>query len=40
MRSDVRRRDLAAYPFAVTLEMRYGDMDVWRHLNNVAAARF
>jgi acyl-CoA thioester hydrolase len=40
VRSDVRRRDLAAYPFAVTLEMRYGDMDVWRHLNNVAAARF
>ena len=40
MRNDPRRRDPAAYPFAVTLEMRYGDMDVWRHLNNVAAVRF
>lgn len=40
MRNDPRRRDPAAYPFAVTLEMRYGDMDVWRHLNNVSAARF
>jgi len=40
MRNDARRHDPAAYPFAVTLEMRYGDMDVWRHLNNVAAARF
>ena len=40
MRNDPRRRDPAAYPFAVTLEMRFGDMDVWRHLNNVSAARF
>lgn len=40
MRNDPGRRDPAAYPFAVTLEMRYGDMDVWRHLNNVAAVRF
>ena len=40
MRNDPRRRDPGAYPFAVTLEMRYGDMDVWRHLNNVAAVRF
>lgn len=40
MRSDPRRHDAAAYPYAVTLEMRYGDMDVWRHLNNVSAARF
>ncbi len=40
MRNDPGRRALAAYPFAATLEMRYGDMDVWRHLNNVAAARF
>lgn len=40
MRDDPRRRDPAAYPFAVTLDMRYGDMDVWRHLNNVSAARF
>ena len=40
MRNDPRWRDLAAYPYAVTLEMRYGDMDVWRHLNNVSAARF
>jgi acyl-CoA thioester hydrolase len=40
MRNDPWRRDPAAYPFAVTLEMRFGDMDVWRHLNNVSAARF
>ena len=40
MRNDPGRRDPAAYPFAVTLEMRFGDMDVWRHLNNVSAARF
>ena len=40
MRDDPRRRDPATYPFAVTLEMRFGDMDVWRHLNNVSAARF
>lgn len=40
MRSDPRRRDLAAYPFAATLEMRFGDMDVWRHLNNVSAVQF
>lgn len=40
MRNDPRRRDPAAYPFAVTLDMRYGDMDVWRHLNNVSAGRF
>ena len=40
MRNDPGRRDPATYPFAVTLEMRYGDMDVWRHLNNVAAVRF
>jgi acyl-CoA thioester hydrolase len=40
MRNDPGRRDPSAYPFAVTLEMRFGDMDVWRHLNNVSAARF
>jgi acyl-CoA thioester hydrolase len=39
MRNDPRRRDPATYPFAATLEMRFGDMDVWRHLNNVAAVR-
>lgn len=40
MRADPRRRDPAAYPFAVALEMRFGDMDVWHHLNNVSAMRF
>jgi acyl-CoA thioester hydrolase len=40
MRDDPRRRDPAAYPFAATLEMRFGDMDVWHHLNNVSAMRF
>lgn len=40
MRDDPRRRDPALYPFAVALEMRFGDMDVWHHLNNVSAMRF
>lgn len=40
MRHDPRRRTLAAYPFVATLEMRFGDMDIWHHLNNVAAVRF
>lgn len=33
------RRDVAAYPFSVTLQSRYGDMDANAHLNNVAIAR-
>jgi len=40
MRANPRRRDPAAYPFTVALEMRFGDMDVWHHLNNVSAMRF
>jgi acyl-CoA thioester hydrolase len=40
MKADPRRRDLAAYPWSATLETRFADMDVNRHLNNVAIARF
>jgi acyl-CoA thioester hydrolase len=40
MKGDPRRRDLAAYPWSATLETRFADMDVNRHLNNVAIARF
>jgi acyl-CoA thioester hydrolase len=40
MRNDPRRRDPAAYPWSVTLDTRFADMDVNRHLNNVAITRF
>ena len=40
MRNDSGRRHLATYPFVLTLDMRFGDMDVWRHLNNVSAVQF
>ncbi len=39
MRNDPRRRDLAAYPWSHVLETRFSDMDVNRHLNNVAVAQ-
>ncbi|MEI6486452.1 MAG: thioesterase family protein [Sphingomonadales bacterium] len=39
MKADARRRDPAAYPLSLTLETRFGDMDVNGHLNNVAFAR-
>lgn len=39
MRHDPRRRDPASYPTSLTLETRFGDMDVNGHLNNVAFAR-
>lgn len=39
MRDDPRRRDPASYPASLTLETRFGDMDVNGHLNNVAFAR-
>lgn len=38
MRDDPRRIDLAAYPWRVDLDTRFGDMDVNFHLNNVAVA--
>ena len=40
MKADPRRRDHAAYPWSATLETRFADMDINRHLNNVAIARF
>ena len=39
MRNDPRRRDPAAYPWSAALETRFTDMDVNRHLNNVAVSR-
>ena len=39
MRTDPRRRDLANYPWTTVLETRFADMDVNRHLNNVAVAQ-
>lgn len=40
MKSDPRRLDFAAYPWSQIMETRFADMDVNRHLNNVAFARF
>jgi len=40
MKDDPRRRHVAAYPFRIELVPRFGDMDLNRHLNNVAVARF
>lgn len=40
MRDDPRRRDAAAYPWSASMETRFADMDVNRHLNNVAITRF
>ena len=39
MRTDPRRRLVASYPWTVALDTRFGDMDVNRHLNNVAVSR-
>ncbi|MBU6165311.1 MAG: acyl-CoA thioesterase [Alphaproteobacteria bacterium] len=39
MKADPRRRAPDAYPASLTLETRFGDMDVNGHLNNVAFAR-
>lgn len=40
MKDDPRRRNIAAYPWSVSMETRFADMDVNRHLNNVAITRF
>ena len=40
MKDDPRRHDPAAYPWSVVMETRFADMDVNRHLNNVAITRF
>lgn len=39
MREDLRRRILDNYPWRIDLETRFTDMDINRHLNNVAVAR-
>ena len=38
MKPPAERLVLATYPFATELDTRFGDMDVQRHLNNVALA--
>ena len=40
MKTDPRRLLLASYPWVQTMETRFADMDVNRHLNNVAFSRF
>ena len=40
MRTDPRRLVLANYPWSQAMETRFADMDVNRHLNNVAFSRF
>lgn len=39
MKGDARRRVAGNYPWSVTLDTRFADMDVNGHLNNVAIAR-
>lgn len=39
MRGDPRRRDRAAYPWAIEVATRFGDLDFNAHLNNVAIAQ-
>ena len=40
MRRDPRRLLLANYPWSAEMQTRFADMDVNRHLNNVAITRF
>ena len=40
MKTDPRRLLLASYRWVQTMETRFADMDVNRHLNNVAFSRF
>jgi acyl-CoA thioester hydrolase len=40
MRQDARRLVAENYPWSDTMETRFADMDVNRHLNNVAITRF
>jgi acyl-CoA thioester hydrolase len=40
MKSDSRRLDAGAYPWSIEMQTRFADMDVNRHLNNVAITRF
>ncbi len=40
MKADPRRHIAANYPWSLELQTRFADMDVNRHLNNVAITRF
>lgn len=40
MKADPRRHLAANYPWSIELQTRFSDMDVNRHLNNIAIARF
>lgn len=40
MRSDRRRTMIEAYPWQQVMDTRFADMDVNRHLNNIAITRF
>lgn len=40
MKTDPRRLLIDAYPWSQAMETRFADMDVNRHLNNVAITRF
>lgn len=40
MKPNPRRLDPAIYPHKIEITTRFGDMDIARHLNNVAIARF
>ncbi len=40
MREDARRLVAANYPWSNAMETRFADMDINRHLNNVAITRF
>jgi acyl-CoA thioester hydrolase len=40
MKANPRRHLLTAYPWTAEMETRFADMDVNRHLNNVAFSRF
>ena len=40
MKGDPRRHIAANYPWSIEMQTRFADMDVNRHLNNVAITRF
>ncbi len=40
MREDARRHIAGNYPWALEMQTRFADMDINRHLNNVAITRF
>ncbi|WP_186453809.1 acyl-CoA thioesterase [Denitratisoma sp. DHT3] len=40
MKFDPRRLAAGAYPFAMTVEPRFADMDIVKHINNLAVAEY